>query len=75
MVVFLHSLSPGGEGIREKGKRAATEAEDIERMKQEIACMSTCFHKGNRGGDATESKGRKRTILTMKSLILAQDER
>ena len=51
-----------------------TRAEKFETdEKTEIACVRHPVETGC--GHEDESKGKKRTILTMKSLILAQDER
>ena len=66
MVVFLHSLSPRG-GDVEKGS-----ARTLKRLKQEIACVGDAARRRRGHG---ESKVKNEEILTMKSLILAQDER
>ena len=45
----------------------------LKRLKQEIACVRSRFQRGPEGD--TESQRYRTEILTMKSLILAQDER
>ena len=68
MVVFLHSLSPGKRDV-EKRKR-----KDIEKVEtRDSVCRRSCIGAGLR---TRRVKGRtNEEILTMKSLILAQDER
>ena len=69
MVVSLHSLSTErGHGERGCRKRAIIETDE----REEIACVGLPEMPASRTRD--ESKVEK-AILTMKSLILAQDER
>ena len=70
MVVSLHSLSPENGGDEERTDRRGDST--LKRMKQEIACVFGPA--GEPGGRTRRVKGKK-AILTMKSLILAQDER
>ena len=61
-VVLLHPFSAGEQELFETDER------------KEIACVTYLII--DRVGDTkTSQEGKKRTILTMKSLILAQDER
>ena len=60
-------------GVVEKVSSVGGGARTLKRMKQEIACVTLPALEP--AVDTERVKGRKRTILTMKSLILAQDER
>ena len=71
MVVSLHPLSRGGgarRGCRREGRRESFEKNGT----REIACVVAAGEPAAETRD--ESRG-YRAILTMKSLILAQDER
>ena len=66
MVVSLHPLSP-------KKRVLKKSEENIEILEHEIACVKSHIYKVC---DTTQMSSRlTTTILTMKSLILAQDER
>ena len=67
-VVSLHSLSTEKRVVEKEGGGDST----LKRMKQEIACVSP---RVEYAGEDTEESKVNEEILTMKSLILAQDER
>ena len=70
MGVSLHPLSPRKWGVEKRTEGASC----LKRLKQEIACVGILIYKVWGYGHG-ESKVKNEEILTMKSLILAQDER
>ena len=70
MVVSLHPLSLKKRNVDKTGSQGS--ARTLKKLKQEIACVGGPPEGGLR---TRKSQRLQRTILTMKSLILAQDER